>query len=189
MPIVSKHVPAELSSSFYKNNKAICEEYETFINDIGGKTKGYYSCYSFNVLTMFQSKSKYKWNMRFQKFSYNQTYVFSKKSLLSELLYTSQWFSNNYYTNCPPFLITKGTFIQMIQCLLSKKWNQLPRQPNYIIKCENPDHPTIRKINDLLSKLYLSQEVYEIHYESPKLIIDIRSDKIHKNEMKNLLKL
>ena len=71
MTLVSKHTSGELSSPFYVENKEKCEEYESFIQEIGGESKGYYNAYSYNAMGTVDSTSK--WQLRLKKATRSST--------------------------------------------------------------------------------------------------------------------
>ncbi len=179
----------ERSSSVYQSHKSICEEYESIMEELGANVKGYYSCYSYNVLAEFNTK--YKWQMRLRKFSYHNFDSFLEQPAKKyyDLLNTSQWSTNHFFQNSPPFFIRKENKWDLFRLKFNRNWNRLPGNKGYIIKSQQPQNPTVAKINDILSQLYFHGEVYEISYANSKLFIDIRTDRILRKEMRAILKL
>ena len=189
MPLKSEHVPGEKSSSFYKKHKQLCEEYEDFIQKLGGSVDGTYNSWGYHVIGSF--KGKYKWRFDFRKIvDYSRVHTTTTSDeKYEELIYTSKWQSDHFSMDCPPFIIRKKRILDGFRKILFKSWNDLPYFPNYTIKSGDPKHPIIEAINHILEDLYRENTVYDIRLEDSKLSIDILSQKMYKKEIQALLDL
>ncbi len=187
MTLKSNAVSGELSSPFYIRNKEFCEEYEQYITNLGGKIYGSFNAWSYNVLGVISGDSK--WGFRIKKSTFTSSGNLFLTSKSQSLFLASQWFSKDLASGCPKFTIRRKQRWDYIRIALFDNWKKLDNFDNYVIKCYETENFFISKINKILSNLYTDKKVFNIHYNDPEIYIDLRTDKIHRKEMENLIRL
>ena len=187
MPLKPNAAPDEFSSPFFVRNKEFCEKFERVMLDLNGTVNGLFNAYSYNVLAEINRGNK--WLFRIKKSTYTTSGNLFISSKDEGLFIAAQWSSNELGSGCPKFVIRRKNWLDFLKVSLFNDLWKLKDYSNYIIKCDEPNNLFISKVNSILSNLYLSNKVFTIRYESPKIFIDLRTDQIHQNEIMELLKL
>jgi hypothetical protein len=187
MTLVSKHTSGELSSPFYVENKEKCEEYESFIQEIGGESKGYYNAYSYNVMGTVDSRSK--WQLRLKKSTFSSAGNLLLSSKYQSLMEIAQWSSDNVILSVPKFTIKRKNWTDSFKVQFNPNLKILPGFKKYVVNSKEPNDRAILNLCELLRDLFEKGVVFSIHYDNPKLLIDLRTNKIHKKEIAELLKI
>ncbi len=186
MTLVSKHTPGEESSPYYLKNKEKCEEYESFINEIGGKTEGYYNAFSFNVMGTIDSKSI--WKLRLKKSTFTSSGNLLLSSKYQSLLEMAQWSCDDIRLGGSKFTIRRKHWSDSIRMLVNSNIMSLPGFNEYVVKHGETNNIAILNLCDILSNLFEKGLVFTIKYERPKIFIDLRTNQIHKKEIAELIK-
>ena len=81
--------PDEESSPFYLENKRICEFWETFITNKGGKIEGKYNAWSLILKGEFETQ--YKWKVKIKKSTFSNESIFipAEKSIFRQIEFTT----------------------------------------------------------------------------------------------------
>ena len=185
MPLVSKHATGEDSSPFYLKNKEKSEEYEAFIEVLGGQTNGNYNAYSYNLLSTVEGKARWKLVFRKATFSSTGNLLLSSKSQTQ--LELAQWSSENLRLGIAKFTIRKRSWSDAIMMALNSNLKELPGFKHYVIRCKETNHDVISRLTDVLSDLFKQKLVFAIEYNSPNILVDLRTGEIHKKEISELV--
>lgn len=186
MSLKSNAGTGEYSSPFYKKNKLFCEEFETFIKEIGGTTNGLYNAWSYNVLGKFNNKSN--WQFRIKKSTYSSgNLILSSK--YQNLHIISEFEAKTLESNFPNFQIKKKEIMDFLKFPLFNKWTNIVGINKYIIKSSEPENSLIININRILKDYYLKETVLSIIYENSNLKIIIQTDKILKKEIQKMMEI
>lgn len=184
MPVTPNAAPGELDSPFFIANEEICQSFDQFIVSNGGETRGKYNAFSYNVLGKVRHSNK--WEFRIKK----STFTSGNLLLSSEyqnLHIASIWTARSLQSDCPDFLIRRNKFLDGIRISFSKKWNWFTHDKRYVIRCRNRDHNLIKDMKDILKHLFDVDCVWEVHYNNPVLIIDLRANSSHTATIEKLL--
>lgn len=112
MALISKHTTDEESSPFYLANKAICEDYENFIEELNGQVRGVYNAFSFQVLAKVKGKTNWTFELKKSTFSSGNLLLSSKAQSILEV---ALWSSDDLTQNLPKFTIRKSHWTDWIK--------------------------------------------------------------------------
>ncbi len=105
MPIESNAAPDELESPFYAANKELCEKWEAFVQEKGGKINAIYNAWSFNIKAKFKTQRTYLISVKKATYSNGSIWFSSKKQNLQEILEIQTKVTDS---GCPDFNITRS---------------------------------------------------------------------------------
>mgnify|MGYP000669304130 CR=1 FL=1 len=101
----------------------------------------------------------------------------------------AQWSSDNLNLEAPEFIIRKKHWKDSLRMLINSNLTELPSFEKYVVKCSEKNNQGLVKLCDILSDLFEKGIVFSIHFENPKLLVDLRTGQIHKKEIEALIKL
>lgn len=184
MGIQSIALPGENDSPFYLNNKAFCEDFESFITDLGGQTTGSYNASSYNVKGRVDAPLR--WIFQLKKSTYYSGYLFVSTKKQS-LQFWTIWKCKNLETDFPNFRVRKKRFGDSSRILISPSVCKFQNRRKYTIISSQPNHALANRLSSML-KFYLSdQSLLKMTYVDNELIIQVSTEQILKNKFKELM--
>ncbi|MFK5890225.1 MAG: hypothetical protein QM486_05795 [Flavobacteriaceae bacterium] len=186
MSIIPNAGTSELTSPFFKKNKESCEKFLKFIEGLGGKVNGRYNAFSYHLLGKIKRKNQ--WDLRFKKSSYTSGNLFLSSKYQS-LSFVSEWFADEIELNCPKFKIRKKKKLDYIKKYIFSNLRELKENKNYILECSESNNFFILYLNEILLNLYIEEKVYEIIYEKKKMVISLRTEEIHREEILKIIEI
>jgi hypothetical protein len=135
MSITPDAAPSELDSPFYKRNEALCKKWEQYIISKGGKVKGYYNAWSFEIKSKVTVKKTWLIDVKKGTYSNGSLFFSSKYQNVQETLSFTALFKN---TECGDFCISRSIF--------SRKKSSHPfyTEVKELLKSEINDHSLYR---------------------------------------------
>ena len=183
MPIKPDAAFDEQTSPFYLENKKTCDEFESFVLEKNGQTKGKYNTWSYIATGKIPHDKQ--WYITIKK-----TTLTSGNLILSSdyqsLKYYGRWSAKNFTSECPSFKIAKSKSSDFI---LNSKAKEITTNKAYSITCINNKHKLILELLTILETLFSLNEIWEIVYSNNELTIDYRSVNTYFSTIDKILKL
>lgn len=82
--IVSDASPDEEHSPFYIDNKAICQEWEAFVNQLGGSIKGSFSAWTLKMCAHLPTQGNWKVDISKSSLSTSTLFLAPEKSIIEQ---------------------------------------------------------------------------------------------------------
>ena len=174
MSIKTNASPNELDSPFFIRNEKFCKNFENFISENNGMTKGRYNAWSYD----FYGKVKIEndWTLHYKKGTYS-----SGNLLLStkyqNLLVLIEWTCHKIESLGSDFIIRKRELTDLYKLSFFKKYIKLNISDKYIIIPEKEKvNDKINQIINTLKPLFQKEEIYKISYKKDELKIELRTE-------------
>lgn len=186
MPVESNAQVDELSSPFFKRNELVCKEFDEFVSNHGGKTKGKYNAFSYHVSGIVSGT--YDWHLQIKKasYSYSNLLISSEKQ---GLFVSVEWNAIISDFESQPFEIRPKKSFSFLGRLLSFSWKTHWEFQDYMIRANSQGTSLLEKLESVLLKLFYSGEVYSISFLENELKIELRTDSNQFEIFKKLLTL
>lgn len=187
MKIKSNASPDEVSSPFFDSNKQFCYEIEKYLANKGGKVKGTYNAWSYQVYGKFNSPDI--WDIYYKKSTFTNTGNLLLSSKYESLLELVEWETDKFKENISNFRIRKQKFTDIPKLLSNKSFLKLEFDKKYVLQFKKSKPGFLGKLLTNLEELFHSGEIYEINFNSGKLKIELRSDKHHFDILEKLINM
>ena len=145
MSIVSNAASDELDSPFFIENEKLCKKWEAYILEKGGKIKGLYNSWSFNLHSKVKSKNTWLIDIKKATYTSGNLLLSSKYQSLAETLTFTADFKE---TDCENFYIGKSLF-----------------------KKKSRNHPFFEEVKDLIRIEQFKDSIYEVKFKDKRLTI------------------
>lgn len=183
MPVKPNASSDEFNSPFFKENEKLCLAFDGFITGLGGKTKGKYNAFSYNILGYFDHPNE--WQFRLGKSTSTEGHLLLSSEAQS-ILIDAEWIAQNIPSSYPDFSIKhkrSGNFLTRIFAKNQKVFSK------YVLKSEDLNHPFIKDLMKKLEFLFDLEKVWSIELKNNILSIQLRTDDIHAKTIEKLLKM
>ncbi|WP_296382562.1 hypothetical protein [Winogradskyella sp.] len=187
MKIKSNASPAELSSPFFTLNEEFCSEFESYIASKNGKVKGKYNAWSF--LIFGKTPHPKPWDVMYKKSTFTTNGNLLMSSKYQSLLALAEWETERKGTHDSEFEIRKKTTADILKIPLSKSVSKLEVSGKYVMCSKGKKPKFFLQLIDILTPLFISEEIYRIEYLNNKLRIELRSEHHHFNILDQLIEL
>ena len=185
MPITPNASPDEFNSPFFLANEKICQEFDTFILNHKGETRGKYHAFSYQVLGKIRHPEKWEFRIKKASFTSGNLLISTKKQ---SLFVSSKWTAKNFKSNCPKFLIRRKKRWDFLKVSSSKKkWSWFQGNRKYVIKTKDSQNEIVINLSEQLSKLFESNEIWRINLSENELKIELRSEELHLDIIEKLI--
>lgn len=186
MVIKSNAASDELSPPFFKSNEKFCSEFETFIAKKNGEVKGQFNAWSYLIYGKISSPKN--WTLMYKKstFSSGNLLLSSKRQ---NLLVLAEWTTNGVGSHNSEFVIRKKKQSDIIKIKFSNSLSEHKLSKKYVVESQKEDASLILGLTEILSDLFISNEIYRVEQKNNKLTIELRSEKHHFDIFEKLLQM
>lgn len=175
----------EKTSPFFLANEKIVHDFEHYVFEKGGRIKGKYGAWSYNVLASIPSELN--WQVRIKKATHNQPSLLlsSKYSVFVETIISTDYLN----FESPNFNIKRRFFAEWLKQLLFPKWKRFNKFGRYTIQSDvdQSNSEIIETLAEILRSEFKSQKILEIKKEGSYLKIHILQDKLNQQLLEKLL--
>lgn len=156
MSISPDAAPSEFDSPFFKRNEALCKKWEQYIKSKGGKVKGYFNAWSFEIKSKVTLKKTWLIDVKKGTYTSGSLLFSSKYQSVQETITFTTLFKN---TDCGNFCISRSIF--------SRK---------------KRSHPFYNEVKELLKSEISDDSLYRAKFKNSELKIIVHN----KNDSFNL---
>jgi hypothetical protein len=184
MNITSNAAPDEKDSPFYKANESFYKEFDKFIINKGGETKGKYNAWSYLIHGKINSPKE--WVLKYKKttVSSGNLLIDTEKQSLLTICEWSTKVTNDLNKN---FLIRKKKRFDSIRFAFNK--NVSLYSDNYVIRIAKYEPYFLAELTTVLKDLFDSNQIYQIELKDDILKIELRSKLHYFDNFEKLIKL
>ena len=173
--------------SLFDLNKQFCYEFEKYVAKKNGKVKGNYNAWSFIAYGKISNPKN--WNLLYKKSTFTSSGNLLLSSKYQSLFVMAEWETERKGTHNSEFEIRKKTKTDFLKIPLSKSLSKLEFSNKYVINFKGNKPKILSDIIEILSPLFISEEIYKIEHKNEKLRIELRSEKHHFEILDKLIKI
>lgn len=187
MKIKSNASSAEITSPFYKINEDFCREFENYIASKNGKVKGKYNAWSYYIQGEIMAPKP--WSLKYKKATYTSTGNLILSSKKQNLLTVAEWSTPWVGSHNSEFEIRRKDSIGLMQKLFNRNLKRYNFSKAYLIKGAENNVRLIEILQQKLSPLFNTSEIYSVNLKNNLLSISFRTEKHHFDSFEKLFDL